>query len=151
MSVCLCICAYMILFPLFCFPISLISSVLIFFIHLCSIKLLWYFSSDHSFISTCGYLKINKQIKIKRNIHACHISFALYIIIIIISSSRWCPWGNGYRRRKWTRRDEFKAWTRLIVFHIALIPLGKVWIRLFSLQLWVNSKTDWVLQPWWGN
>ena len=36
-------------------------------------------------------------------------------------------------------------------FHIALIPLGKVWIQLFSLQLWVNSRTDWFLQPWWGN
>ena len=35
-----------------------------------------------------------------------------------------CPWCNGYRRRKWTRRHEFKFWTRLIVFHIALILLG---------------------------
>ena len=62
-----------------------------------------------------------------------------------------CPWCNGYRRRKWTRRHEFKSSTRLIAFHIALIYLGKVWIQLFSLQLWVNSRTDWVLQPWWGN
>ena len=53
-----------------------------------------------------------------------------------------CPWCNCYRRRKWTRRHEFKSWTRLIAFHIALIPLGKVWIQLFSLQLWVNSRTD---------
>ena len=45
-------------------------------------------------------------------------------------------------RRKWTRRHEFKSWTRLISFHIALIPLGKVWIQLFSLQLWVNSRRD---------
>ena len=37
-----------------------------------------------------------------------------------------CPWCNCYRRRKWTRRLEFKSWTRLIAFHIALIPLGKV-------------------------
>ena len=36
----------------------------------------------------------------------------------------------------------------LIAFHIALIPLGKVWIQLFSLQLWVSSRADWVLQPW---
>ena len=28
--------------------------------------------------------------------------------------------GNG------TRRHEFKSWMRLIAFHIALIPLGKV-------------------------
>ena len=62
-----------------------------------------------------------------------------------------CPWCNGYRRRKWTRRHEFKSSTRLIAFHIALIPLGKIWIQLFSLKLWVNSRTDWFLQPWWGN
>ena len=55
---------------------------------------------------------------------------------------RRCPWCNGYRRRNWTRRHEFKSWTRLITFHIALIPLGKVWIQLFSLQLWVNSRAD---------
>ena len=42
------------------------------------------------------------------------------------------------------------AWTRLIAFHIAQIPLEKVWIQLFSLQLWVNSRTYWVLRPWWG-
>ena len=51
----------------------------------------------------------------------------------------------------WTRRREFKSWTRLIAFHSALIPLGKVWIQLFFLQPWANSRTDWVLQPWWGN
>ena len=34
-------------------------------------------------------------------------------------------WCNSYRRTKWTRRHEFKIWTRLIAFHIALIPLGK--------------------------
>ena len=53
-----------------------------------------------------------------------------------------CPWCNGYRRRKWTRRHDFKSWTRLIVFHIALIPLEKVWIQLFSLHLWINSRAD---------
>ena len=58
---------------------------------------------------------------------------------------------NGYHRRKWTRQHEFKTWTRLIAFHITLIPLGKVWIQLFSLQLWVNSRADWFLQPWWRN
>ena len=64
---------------------------------------------------------------------------------------RRCPWCNDYRRQKWTLRHKFKSWMRLIAFHIALIPLGKVWIQLFSLQLWVNRRTDWVLQPWWGN
>ena len=37
-----------------------------------------------------------------------------------------CPWCNGNRHRKWTRLHEFKSCTRLIAFHIALIPLGKV-------------------------
>ena len=59
-----------------------------------------------------------------------------------------CPWCNSYRRRKWTRRLGFKSWTRIIAFHIALIPFGKVWIQLFSLQLWVNSRADWFLLPW---
>ena len=49
---------------------------------------------------------------------------------------------NGYRHRIWTRRYEFNSWTWLIAFHIALIPLGKVWIQLLSLQLWVNSRVD---------
>ena len=53
-----------------------------------------------------------------------------------------CLWCNCYRRRKWTRRHEFKFWTRRIAFHITLIPLGKVWIQLFALHLWVNSRTD---------
>ena len=37
-----------------------------------------------------------------------------------------CPWCNGYRSKKWTRRHEFKSWPRPIAFLIALIPLGKV-------------------------
>ena len=74
----------------------------------------------------------------------------LSIFVLIITLDWWWPWCNGYRRRKWTQWHEFKSWTRLIAFHVALIPSGKVWIQLFSLQLWVNSRTDWVLQPWWG-
>ena len=36
-----------------------------------------------------------------------------------------CPWCNGYRRRKWTRRHEFKSWTRLIAFSHSTNTLGK--------------------------
>ena len=54
-----------------------------------------------------------------------------------------CLWCNGYRHRKWIRRHKFKSWTRLIAFHIALIPLGKAWIQVFSFRLWVNSWADW--------
>ncbi len=46
---------------------------------------------------------------------------------------------NTFGKGIWTRRYEFNSWTRLIAFHIALIPLGMVWIQLFSLQLWINS------------
>ena len=38
-----------------------------------------------------------------------------------------------------------KSWTRLFAFHIMLIPLGKIQILLFSLQLWVNSRAHWAL------
>ena len=44
--------------------------------------------------------------------------------------------------------DDTSSNPGLIAFHIALIPLGKAWIQLFSLQLWVNSRADWFLQPW---
>ena len=56
------------------------------------------------------------------------------------SITRKCLWCDGYRRRIWTRRHAFKSWTWLIAFNISLIPLGKVWIQIFSLQLWVNSS-----------
>ena len=56
-----------------------------------------------------------------------------------------CLWCNGYRRLKWTWQAEFKPWTRLLEFHILLIFLQKVWIQLFSFQLWVNSRVDWAL------
>ena len=71
-------------------------------------------------------------------------SFLYWVLLsFIIKQSIWrCPWCNDYRHRIWTRRYEFNSWTRLIAFHIALIPLGKVWIQLFSLQLWVNSRAD---------
>ena len=35
-------------------------------------------------------------------------------------------WCNCHCHRKWTQQHEFKSWMRLIVFHIELIPLGKV-------------------------
>ena len=69
-------------------------------------------------------------------------SAELFSSTISIIPFRRCPWCNGYHHRIWTRRYEFKSWTWLIAFHIALIPLGKVWIQIFSLQLWVNIRAD---------
>ena len=60
-----------------------------------------------------------------------------------VKSCLW--WCNVYRRRKWTRRHEFKSRTRQVAFYIALILLGMVWIQLFSFQLWINSRADYVL------
>ena len=57
-------------------------------------------------------------------------AFYCAVVLCYFNPGR-CPWCNCYRRKKWTRRHEFKSWTRLIAFHIALIPL--------------------VLQPWLGN
>ena len=46
---------------------------------------------------------------------------------------------------------KFKSWMKLFPFQIALIPLRKIWIQLFFLQLWINSRTDWTLKPWYSN
>ena len=60
------------------------------------------------------------------NCSIAHSIFGMACLIVI----KWrCPWCSRYRRRKWTRWYEFKSWMRLIAFHIALIPLGKVWIQ----------------------
>ena len=50
------------------------------------------------------------------------------VVVIVI--------GNGHGD---TSSNPGRDWLH---FTIALIPLGKVWIQLFSLQLWVNSRTD---------
>ena len=43
-----------------------------------------------------------------------HVSTKGYKINCSLKMLRRCPWCNGYRRRKWARRHEFKSWTRLI-------------------------------------
>ena len=87
--------------------------------------------------------QIDREIK-KSKFASCRETVLLVVLRLWLTTSvslnSWC---NCYRRRKWTRRHEFKSWTKLIAFHIALIPLGKVWIQLFSLQLWVNSRRVW--------
>ena len=60
-------------------------------------------------------------------------------------------WCNDYCHRKWTWQHKFTTWTRLFALYTVLMPLEKLWIQLFFLQLWANSKADWVLQPWLGN
>ena len=35
----------------------------------------------------------------------------IYVVIRILIILRRCTWCNGYRRRMWTRRHEFKSWT----------------------------------------
>ena len=89
--------------------------------------------SSHFIFASNKPLAIRSLSRIKRN--------EIIPVVMIPFQSRRCPSCNGYHHRKWTRRHEFKSWTRLTAFHIALIPLGKVWIQLFSLQLWVNSRT----------
>ena len=53
--------------------------------------------------------------------------YSFFLIPLVCILYIWC---NGYRHRKWTRQHKFKSWTRLIAFHIALIPLEKVWILI---------------------
>ena len=67
-------------------------------------------------------------------------SYMYYYLNVRKIDERWL-WCNGLLSYENGHGDtSFKSWTRLITFHIALIPLGKIWIQLFSLQLWVNSR-----------
>ena len=62
-----------------------------------------------------------------------------------------CSKWNCYHYRTWNWWSEFKSWMRLLVFHISLMLLCKVWIHLYALQLWVNSRANWVLVTVYGN
>ena len=128
-----------------------------------SVWFIWFLHTDtqtYIYIYTHTYIYIHTYTHTHIYIYIyTHIYIYIYIYInthaymykYIYIYTQVCLWCNGYCHRKWTWWHKFKSWTRLIAFHVALIPLGKVGIQLFSLQLWVNSRTDWVLQPWWGN
>ena len=58
-------------------------------------------------------------------------------------------WYVCYRHRKRTWRPVFKSWTKLFVFQIRLILLGKGYIQQFFFQKWVNSRADWLLNRSW--
>ena len=89
---------------------------------------------------------------VKIYIYMCiyiYVCVYIYIYIYIWRHSWWC---NEDCYKRWTQQRKFKSWTRLFEFHIVLVPLGKVSIPLFSLQLWVNSRKDsltLVWQPGW--
>ena len=65
---------------------------------------------------------MNIKTIIANNNYYCNpfIIFIMYVlswITIIYTQQRRCPWCNGYRRRKWTRRHEFKSWTTDYISH----------------------------------
>ena len=59
----------------------------------------------------------------------------------------WCMLCNAYPCGQWMKRSELKLSTRPTAFQKAFIPLGKkkVFAQLFSVQLWIDSGSDWVL------
>ena len=73
---------------------------------------------------------------------AFSIKFWIRLRVLQLSRNKVIVVGNGH--------DDTSS-TSLITFHKALIFMGRIWIFLFSLQQWINSKTDVVLQPWLGN
>ena len=56
-----------------------------------------------------------------------------------------------YLLLKWFQQPEFRIWTRLFAFPIVLMPMGKIWFKLFFFQPWENSWANWALYPWYGN
>ena len=57
----------------------------------------------YSLVSYPGHPFFEKGVLLRCRVYSQHIL-----------SPRRCQWGNGYRRRKWTRRHEFKSWTDCI-------------------------------------
>ena len=96
---------------------------------------------------------------LKGNIYLCKRIIKIHFCIVVVMrfdlkytvTMRRRSWCTGYRRWKWTRPTVFKSWTRLFAFYIALIFLGKAWIKLISFHLWANCGADWTLQSWHGN
>ena len=97
------------------------------------------------FIHMYTYTHTHTYIYIYIYTHAHTYIYTYTYIYIYIYIYRYL-WRNDYRRR-----HEFKSCTSLYVFQIALIPLGKVEIQLFSFQLLVNSRADRFHQPWLRN
>ena len=60
------------------------------------------------------------------------IAIYIYIYICVcvcVCLYACCPW--CYCHWKWTGKPEFKSWTRLLAFHIVLIPLDQINYSLF--------------------
>ena len=66
-----------------------------------------------------------REIKRRQPHPGFKLGSSIPVQLTITVTLRRCPWCNGYRRREWTQRHEFKSWTRLVAFHIALLALGK--------------------------
>ena len=73
------------------------------------------------------YIYIYTYIKVKEKTEFKHVKHCLRMTLCCILSLRrgWYIFVHIYRgffrRRKWTQRPEFKTWTRLFAFHLALI------------------------------
>ena len=92
-----------------------------------------YFKGGKSFMYV---LSIKKPIQKSLETYRMHL-INIYIYIYIWKHL-WC---NGYNcwKRIWCIQT-FESWMKLFAFYIVLTPLGKVYIQLLSLQLWVNSR-----------
>ena len=90
----------------------------------------------HTHIYIYIYIYINRVIQREKNKYGISKVVYIYIYIYICDHGVMViVVGNGH--------GDTSSNPGLIAFHIALIPSGKVWIQLFSLQLWwVNSRAD---------
>ena len=76
------------------------------------------------------------------------ILFFLKIYIYIYTGMRTHIQNRGFHGVMFTVEENghddlsSNSWTRLFASYIVQMPLEKVWIQLFSLQLYVNSRLD---------
>ena len=58
-----------------------------------------------------------------------YILWYFYLFFAKIYQIKWKHlWYNAYCHKKCMQLPDFKSWMKLFIFHIVLIPLGKVWI-----------------------
>ena len=80
-----------------------------------------------------------------RHLAIMYILYIIYLSIYLYIYIGTCEMVHDVG--KLTRWPEFKSWTRLFSFLLALVLLQNICVHLFSFQLWINSRADSEFKP----
>ena len=75
-----------------------------------------FLATQAKFLKPSGYCSDQLSLQFSHNNCFFFIASAVLWLIFEPVTHKFprCPWGNGYRRRNWTQRHEFKSWTDCI-------------------------------------